>query len=87
MVGTWTQGLATLVITDEGGRLMISGHATDGRDHFGKIASELSASGDTYAWQNGCRGRLQQVGTRLVVTDDHACGGLNVNFDGVYRRQ
>jgi hypothetical protein len=34
-----------------------------------------------------CHARLLLVGAALVVADNHNCGGLNVNFDGAYRRR
>jgi hypothetical protein len=33
-----------------------------------------------------CKARLVLVGDLLVVSDNHRCGGLNVNFDGVYQK-
>jgi len=33
-----------------------------------------------------CNARLLLVGTTLIVTDNRNCGGLNVNFDGLYHR-
>jgi hypothetical protein len=33
-----------------------------------------------------CVARLVRFGDGLIVSDNHKCGGMNVNFDGVYRR-
>jgi hypothetical protein len=34
-----------------------------------------------------CQATLRLVGTYLVVSDNKQCGGVNVTFDGVYRRK
>lgn len=36
--------------------------------------------------EDGCTVKATLVGKWLVVSDNHQCGGMNVNFDGVYRR-
>ena len=33
-----------------------------------------------------CNARLVLVHATLIVTDNHNCGGMNVNFDGIYHR-
>ncbi len=34
-----------------------------------------------------CSARLVLVGSTLIVTDNRNCGGMNVNFDGLYHRK
>lgn len=34
-----------------------------------------------------CNARLVLVGATLFVTDNRNCGGMNVNFDGIYHRR
>ena len=34
-----------------------------------------------------CHARLVLVSATLIVTDNRNCGGMNVNFDGIYHRR
>ncbi|MCA1633634.1 MAG: hypothetical protein LC802_07935 [Acidobacteria bacterium] len=37
--------------------------------------------------EDSCRVTLRLVGDYLVASDNSECGGMNVRFDGVYRRK
>ena len=42
---------------------------------------------DDAARSGNCAVRLRQLGPYIAVLDNGACGGLNVSFNGLYRRQ
>lgn len=46
--------------------------------------NRLTVAEDTNA--DDCVAKFQWVDGNLVVSDNHNCGGVNVNFDDVYRR-
>lgn len=50
------------------------------------VAPDRADKADAIPACQECCARLLLVGTTLIVADNHNCGGLNVNFDGVYRR-
>ena len=58
--------------------------------HTGEASGQLSWVDDTAmlpANEDGCEMTLEQAGPdTLEVKDNMRCGGLNVTFDGVYRR-
>lgn len=62
--------------------------------HSGRLSGSAKPVGNTLIIEDPadpgpvrCRAHLSLVGDLLVVNDNHRCGGLNVNFDGVYQRQ
>ena len=62
-----------------------------GNVHVGELSGEaapvanlLKLGGED---EYDCRATLRLVGTYLLVTDNKQCGGVNVTFDGVYRRK
>ena len=79
-----------------GGRLHVRGRATwhggpspTGQPvvHFGRFDGEASPVDDSLVVTDGeCSVRLRWIAGHLVVHDNRACGGMNVDFDGVYRR-
>lgn len=60
--------------------------------HVGSLAGAgLVADGNVLSVSEGedeysCQARLRLVGSSLVVDDNGNCGGMNVRFNGVYRR-
>lgn len=77
------------------GRLRVEGHATwqgvnPGNVHVGEINAEAAPAGNTLALDEGdgvCKMTLRLIGDFLVADDNGDCGGVNVSFDGVYRRK
>jgi hypothetical protein len=71
-----------------------------GAVNIGEISAELQPAGDALAFTMGtdetlafdkgdeydCRVRLRRLVDYLLITDNGNCGGMNVRFDGVYRR-
>ncbi|MBX7055899.1 MAG: hypothetical protein K1X36_13175 [Pyrinomonadaceae bacterium] len=56
----------------------------DGREKpVGNIINFGSSDTDEYA----CKATIRLIGNFLVVDDNSNCGGVNVRFDGVYRRK
>jgi hypothetical protein len=51
----------------------------------GPRGASRSMEPETYKFE--CRFGMALLGDRLFVADDTACGGLNVSFTGVYRRE
>jgi hypothetical protein len=49
---------------------------------IGDHAEFVEDAGDS----SGCKVTMTLVGTYLVVSDNHVCGGMNVTFDGIYSR-
>jgi hypothetical protein len=73
------------------GRLRLEGQAfwkgLGDNVHVGEIGGEAAPRGDEIAVEEDeCRVSLRLVGPFLVVNDNGRCGGLNVTFDGVYRK-
>lgn len=55
--------------------------------HRGDISSAAPLSGNLLKLhQEECEARLVWINGVLLVSDNHKCGGMNVVFDGVYRR-
>jgi hypothetical protein len=69
--------------------------------HTGEFAGTVTPAGDAVSFAVGesgalpveagsaddCKVWLRRIGAWLVVDDNFACGGVNVTFRGVYRRQ
>lgn len=74
------------------GRLAVEGqaywHGLGDNVHVGEIGGDARPEGRSLALEDDtCRVRLLLVGPFLLVNDNGQCGGVNVSFDGVYRRQ
>ena len=76
------------------GALRVAGDATwvganPGNVHVGEVSGEAAPAGNvlTVGAEDDCRLTLRLVGPYLVVSDNRQCGGLNVTFDGVYRKK
>ena len=50
------------------------------------VAPDRGEKSDTIPGCIECNARLLLVGTALIVADNRNCGGMNVNFDGLYHR-
>ncbi|MDQ3803699.1 MAG: hypothetical protein M3416_07705 [Acidobacteriota bacterium] len=56
--------------------------------HVGEVAGSVAPAGNTLTLEDDtCRVRLHLVGPYLVADDNGQCGGVNVTFDGVYRKR
>jgi len=75
------------------GQLAVEGVAlwkgvVPGSVNVGEINSTVRpAAGRLVIEDDICRVRMRLVGPHLVVDDNGECGGVNVSFDGVYRRK
>jgi len=78
------------------GELRVAGDATwvgvnPGNVHVGDVSGEAAPAGNVLQIGGGdeydCRLTLRLVGAYLVAADNKQCGGVNVTFDGVYRRK
>ena len=77
------------------GVLRVEGNATwvganPGNVHVGEVAGEAAPAGNVLKVgdaEDDCRLTLRLVGPYLVASDNKQCGGMNVTFDGVYRRR
>lgn len=78
------------------GTLSVAGEATwigvnPGNVHTGELEGEAAPAAGVLTLggteEFDCRATLRLVGPYLLVTDNKQCGGVNVTFDGVYRRK
>jgi hypothetical protein len=76
------------------GVLRVEGEATwfgvnPGNVHVGDVSGEAAPAGNVLSVgaEDDCRLTLRLVGPYLVAADNKECGGVNVTFDGVYRRK
>ena len=79
------------------GTLSVAGEATwvgvnPANAHVGELSGEAAPAGGVLTLSDGedeydCRATLRLVGPYLVVSDNKQCGGVNVTFDGVYRKK
>jgi hypothetical protein len=100
-LGTWRAGGEPLVVSRgrDPGELQVEGMAYwPGRlhpnAHSGRLSGTAQPEGNRLVIEDPtdpeavrCRAHLSLLGDVLVVNDNHRCGGVNVNFDGVYQRQ
>ena len=96
-LGTWTFYDDSIRVS-RGRRvdvLSVSGDATwygvnPGNVHVGELSGTGTPSDNTLrlgADPEDCQATLRLVGPYLVVSDNKQCGGVNVTFDGVYRKK
>jgi len=97
--GAWSSlGNPAINIRQEFGRLRVSGEAfwpgrpesTDWPSiHVGEIAGSISVAGQRgdYRDDNDCKIRFTLLNDYLIAGDNRQCGGANVSFSGVYRRE
>lgn len=99
-VGQWRDGDDTIRLTAKGPALEVAGDAywpsanpppdqRPGGPNVGELAGLARPRGRTVVFGEsvGCRAELALVGAYLVVADNSGCGGMNVRFNGVYRRK
>ena len=93
-VGEWSYGESFLNIRrgKGAGRLALDGqaywHGLGDNVHVGEVAGEAALSGDALVFEDDtCRVTARLAGSYLIVHDNKQCGGVNVSFDGVYRRK
>lgn len=96
-LGTWGFYRNSLRVSRgrRAGVLDVSGEATwqgvvPGNVHVGDISGQGTPAGNVLKLgedPEDCQATLRLVGPYLVVSDNKQCGGVNVTFDGVYRRK
>jgi hypothetical protein len=92
-IGLWKYDKKTLDIRRDGktGLLKVKGYAIweGSRDnvHLGGVeAAAQPAGNELLLVEEECRVTLKLVGPYLVANDNSGCGGVNVRFDGVFRK-
>lgn len=97
-VGDWKDGDNGLRITVRGGQLLVDGDAywpsanpTPEQRPYGPNLGQVEAratphGADVEFVEDTCRVRVHSLGDVLIVADNSECGGMNVRFNGVYRR-
>jgi hypothetical protein len=88
----WETADADIVLNPSGkpGVLKVTGdaewHGSDPGDiHTGELDGEAKPEGDHFLYRDeGCEVRLTLMGEYLVAVDNGECGGVNVDFDGIY---
>lgn len=96
-LGSWEFYANSLRITRgaKAGVLRVEGeafwHGADPQNiHTGELGGEAAPDGNALSVggaEDICRATLRLVGPYLVVDDNGECGGVNVTFDGVYRKR
>lgn len=95
--GRWASDPGSITIKRKGELLEVSGstlwHGGEHGEvvHVGDIEGTERPVGDKLAIVDGpedydCAVALRRIADTLVVTDNGHCGGINVRFDGIYRR-
>ncbi len=97
-VGDWHDGDDGLKIRLHGRQLQVEGEAywpsanptpqeRPGGPNLGGVEAVAAPHGDQVDFiEDSCKVHAQILGDVLVVSDNSECGGMNVRFDGVYRR-
>src|SRR5687768_11125520 len=94
-LGAWGfyDNLLRLTRAKKAGALRVEGSATwkgagAGNVHVGEVSGEAAPAGNVLRIvSDDCHVSLRLVGSYLIASDNKQCGGLNVTFDGVYRRK
>ena len=73
----------------QGARLPGGGRATNVGDIEGPMvpANGRAHLSEGEGHEDDCAADFALIGKFLVVADNHNCGGMNVDFDGIYRRR
>lgn len=87
LTGRWREeGGNSITITSAGGALRAQGKAAYDQN-MGEFAGKLSTSGNGFTVTDGdCKIIARRRGPYLAVSDNNACGGMNVSFGGLYMR-
>jgi hypothetical protein len=93
-LGEWTLHSNSLSISRgaKSGELRVEGsavwHGLGDNVHVGEVNASAAPSGDALTLEDDiCKLTLRLVGDFLVADDNGECGGVNVTFDGVYRKK
>ena len=93
-LGEWTLYEDSLKIKrgSKAGELHVEGsaiwHGLGDNVHVGEINDAAAPRGNTLTLEDDtCKLTLRLVGDFLVADDNGECGGVNVTFDGVYRKK
>ena len=93
-VGEWELHENSLTIRRDAktGKLSVEGsaiwHGLGDNVHVGEVNAGAAPNGNTLTLEDDiCKLTLRLVGDFLVADDNGECGGVNVTFDGVYRRK
>lgn len=96
--GTWraVEGENTIMLRPDGEALRVKGEASwqgpnSVSPHVGYLGGRMKPVGNTITFSESnsdadCVATLMLFGRFLAVVDNHACGGMNVSFSGLYRR-
>ncbi|HGM6069182.1 TPA: hypothetical protein ACKP39_002881 [Stenotrophomonas maltophilia] len=96
--GHWKDGDNGLRISVQGGQLQVEGDAywpsanpTPEQRPYGPNLGQVEAraiprGADVEFAEDTCRVHVHSLGDVLIVSDNSECGGMNVRFNGVYRR-
>jgi len=93
-LGEWSLHEDSLTIKRgaKAGELRVEGsaiwHGLGDNVHVGEINDEAAPEGNTLTLEDDiCKLTLRLVGDFLIADDNGECGGVNVTFDGVYRKK
>jgi hypothetical protein len=101
-IGQWANGDDTITLTAKDGALVADGDAywpsanpplsdRPGGPNFGELTGIARPKSNRVVFADSdpqaCAATLTLVGSLLIVSDNGACGGMNVSFSGVYRRK
>jgi uncharacterized protein len=86
---------ALLLIGLSNNRVYLSGsslwqgpNAANSQVHTGEIAGIGTTTQEKLSFNlDGCKGELQLTKKGLIVTNESGCGGMNVSFNGEYRKK
>ncbi len=89
-VGVWQNEWAKITIeSTDANQLHLQGNAIWGPEanpHFGGFdVTAVPENGLVVNESDGCQIAVRVVGDFLIAADNHACGGMNVTFNGMYR--
>ncbi|MGE6332600.1 hypothetical protein [Stenotrophomonas sp. NPDC077659] len=96
--GDWKDGDNGLQIRVRGSQLLVDGDAywpsanpslaeRPGGPHIGAVSASATPRGSQVDFvEDSCKVHAQLLGDVLVVSDNSECGGMNVRFNGVYRK-
>jgi hypothetical protein len=88
--GTWVGGEDTVEIHAQNGKLKAKGDGVWGSGastHTGAFEGEAVPDGNhVRITDDDCRVDMTLIGNYIVASDNMQCGGLNVRFQGVWKR-
>lgn len=90
-IGEWTQDKNHIAIRESHDKLAIDGEAYwFGAQHVGRIgeiSGEVTPEGDRSHYVDGiCQVDFSLIGKYLLLNDNNMCGGVNVRFWGIWKR-